>query len=184
MIVFGSGAEKRNGGFPLDYYGLSKKYISQLIFNNNYNCVIIRLWGCFGKYETNDRFIKANIQRYINKEDIIIHQHKRMDYFYVNDIIPVIEGIFNGKMYSDEINLTYPDSTLAIARESLMEIAEVINKLDNYKVDIMVEDKENIGQNYYNSEKIRWGQFNEINKKFIGLEKGIAEVYNYLKNEN
>jgi len=177
MIVFGSGAEKRNGGFPLDYYGLSKRYITQSIFHNNYECIILRLWGCFGKYETNDRFIKSNILRYINKEDIIVHHHKRMDFFYVNDIIPVIEAIFNGKIYSDEINLTYPDSA-----ESLMEISKIINELDNYKVDITIESKVNIGQNYYNSEPTRWGQFNEINKKFIGLEKGITEVYNYIKN--
>ena len=37
--------------------------------------------------------IKNNIKKYINKENIIIHQDKYMDFFYINDLYRVLINI-------------------------------------------------------------------------------------------
>ena len=79
LIHFGSGAETNASESP---YGLSKKVIAKSILeqDNFYN---IKIFGVFDENELDTRFIKGNIKRYINKEPILIHQDKFMDFFYM-----------------------------------------------------------------------------------------------------
>ena len=102
LINFGSGAEidRSNNvdlvnfyykdAYPSDYYGMSKNIIARLIENQD-KCFSIRLFNVFGNDEESARFIKANIQRYIDKETIIIHQDKLMDFFYIDDLTTLIK---------------------------------------------------------------------------------------------
>lgn len=172
MFVFGSGAELAEGDFPLNYYGLSKKYITQKIHKENLNCTVLRLWGCFGKHESEDRFIKSNIRRYIRKEDLIIHSHKMMDFFYVNDIVPVIEKLMKYPFPPTEVNLGYEETY------TLYGISKIIDNLSNYKVDLIVEDKDKINPPYCNGTKSCRIEVSGL----IGLERGIEQVYNELRN--
>jgi hypothetical protein len=55
----------------------------------------------------------------------------------------------------------------------LYDIAEIINKLDDYEVPILS------GKNA--SSYV--GHYHPLNLDFIGLEQGIKETYNKLKNE-
>ena len=87
LLNFGSGAELN---MPTDPYGLSKNVISKIIdlTDNFYN---IRIYGVFDENELDTRFIKSNIKRYINKQPIIIHQDKLMDFFYMKDLIKLVK---------------------------------------------------------------------------------------------
>jgi nucleoside-diphosphate-sugar epimerase len=161
LISFGSGAEL---GYPTDPYGLSKNIIHRIIqneakFNN------IRIFAVFDENELDRRFITPNIKRYINKHPLIIHQNKLMDFFYMEDLVSIVEYIiFNPQV--KEIDCTYPLSY------SLYDIAFLINELSDYKCEIKVEQK-GLGKHYT-------GEYKNLNILFIGLEKAIKQIYEKL----
>lgn len=161
LINFGSGAEL---GCPSDPYGLSKNIIKRIIqnevkFNN------IRIFAVFDENELDRRFITPNIKRYINKQPLIVHQNKLMDFFYMEDLVSVVEYImFNPQV--KEIDCTYPLSY------SLYDIAHFINELSDHKCEIKVEQK-GLGKDYT-------GEYTELNIPFIGLEKAIKQIYEKL----
>lgn len=161
LISFGSGAEL---GYPIDPYGLSKNIINRIIHNepkfNN-----IRIFAVFDENELNTRFIKSNIKRYIDKQPLVIHQDKYMDFFYMDDLVSIVEYIiFNPQV--KEINCSYSQSY------SLHSIASLINQLSDYKCEIKVEQK-GLGKDYI-------GQYQNLSISFVGLEKAIKQIYEKL----
>jgi GDP-L-fucose synthase len=162
LINFGSGAEIHASSTP---YGLSKLVIKNSISNipNFYN---LRVFGVFDENELDTRFIKANIKRYINKEPIIIYQDKYMDFIYMLDLVKIVEYYINNKG-PKEINCNYNKTF------TLKETANVINNLNNYKVEIKIE-QENFGDNYIDN-------YLHLEIDFIGLKQGIIETYKKLK---
>ena len=162
LIHFGSGAETNAPESP---YGLSKRIITNSISEqeNFYN---IKIFAVFDENELNTRFIKGNIRRYINKEPIIIHQDKHMDFFYIKDLISLVDHYINSNNLPKQIDCSYDKLY------TLSNIANIINSLDDYKVDIKIEQK-GMSSSYC-------GVTNGV-IDFIGLEQGIKEVYNKLK---
>ncbi len=162
LIHFGSGAEIHDNKSP---YGFSKDVIRKSILNNDgfYN---LRIFGVFDENELDTRFIKSNIKRYINKDPMIIHQNKMMDFIYMPDLIEIVEYYINNDG-PKEINCNY-DNIM-----SLQDIAGIINSLDEYRVNIEVKNKEK-GKPYV-------GGFKNLGIRFTGLKLGIKETYNKLK---
>jgi len=162
LLHFGSGAEKQN-----TFYGLSKKVINESIQNKDkfYN---VRILNVFDENELDYKFIKTNIRKYINKQDIEIFQNKYMDFFYMNDFITLIDYCINNNI-PKEIDCCYNHLT------TLYNVAEIINGLNNYKVNINIKNWEMAPP--FN------GKFINLGLNFIGLEQGIKNVYNVLKNE-
>jgi len=163
LIHFGSGAEI----YAKDtHYGLSKHVIRQSILekDNFYN---LRIFGVFDENELDTRFIKANIKRYINKESIKIHQDKYMDFIYMPDLVKIVEYYINNNNLPKEINCIY--NTVC----TLTRIAQIINELDEYNVEVKVENSNGIN---YNGD-----EGNILPIDFIGLKQGIKETYNKLK---
>lgn len=169
FINFGSGAELYN----LDtQYGLSKKIIRESILNeeNFYN---IRIFGLFDENELDTRFIKSNIQRYIDRESILIYENKYMDFFYMKDLIKLVDFYISNKnnVLEKEIDCSYfPNYTL-------YSIAQMINDLDQYQVFI----KRQYDISKYDKDYL--GRYKDIGLEYIGLWGGIKEVYQKLKNE-
>jgi len=164
LIHFGSGAEDKADG----YYGFSKHIINQLM-RLDPKSANIKVYAVFDENELDTRFIKGNILRYINREDIIIHQDKKMDFFYMKDLISLVEWLINQREDEfpiQEINCSYLEKT------TLTQVAEMINSLSDYKVNIKIENKKQ-GEDYCNIHPIM--PFN-----LIGLEQGIKETYNKL----
>jgi GDP-L-fucose synthase len=162
LIHFGSGAETHLPDTP---YGYSKKVIAKSILNQD-NFYNIKIFGVFDENELDTRFIKASLKRYIAKEPIQIHQDKVMDFFYMQDLVKIVEYYINNNL-PKEINCIY--NTVC----TLTRIAQIINDLDEYKVEVKVEN--GIGSNYNGEEG------NALPINFIGLKQGIKEVYNKLK---
>jgi GDP-L-fucose synthase len=166
FINFGSGAETHASNTP---YGLSKLTISESIKgkDNFYN---IRIFGIFDKNEWDTRFIKTCIKKYINKEPMLV-QDKKMSFFYMKDLITLVDYHIQTSPSSllKESNCAYTNST------SLLDIANIINELDNYKVPIYVDTQ--VGKDYESNYNAPYGL------KYIGLKQGIIETYNKLKNE-
>jgi dTDP-4-dehydrorhamnose reductase len=138
LISFGSGAEldiryninDKSDVWkvkPIDNYGLSKNKIAKFIdiTNNFYN---IRLFGIFAIDEPNDRFIKANLMRYIRNEPMIIHQDRYMDFFAMEDLITIVKNY----IFNDDI-LILPKHLDAVYEEKLKlsEICKYINRFED-----------------------------------------------------
>jgi len=166
LIHFGSGAETY---MPKEPYGYSKKVIAKSILNQD-NFYNLKIFGVFDENELDTRFIKANIKKYINKEPIQIHEVKFMDFFYMQDLIKVIEYYINEKEPPKEFDCVYSKTSY-----TLFGLAYVINKLDNYEVGIINEGEN--GEDYISKYR------SELPIEFIGLEEGIKRTYNKLKNE-
>ena len=162
LLHFNSGAETNAPDSP---YGLSKRIISKSIseIENFYN---LKIFAVFDENEWDTRFIKSNIKRYINKESIIINQDKWMDFFYMKDLVSLIEFYILNNDLPKEIDCSYSNLY------KLSDVANIINNLSEYKVYINIENKE-IAPSYC-------GKANTM-LDFIGLENGIQEVYNKLK---
>jgi len=167
LIHFGSGAEDL-ANTP---YGFSKHIISQLM-KSDPKSVNVKIYAVFDENELDTRFIKSNILRYINQEDIVIHQDKKMDFFYVKDLISLIEWLINQREEeypTQEVNCSY------LEKNTLFQIAQIINSLDDHKVNIIIENE---GQDVDYCDVHPIMPFN-----LIGLEQGIKEVYNILKQQ-
>lgn len=164
FISFGSGAEIYSLNTP---YGLSKKIIAESIKDkeNFYN---LRIFAVFDENELETRFIKGNIIRFLNKESIEIYQNKKMDFFYMKDLISTIKYYIDTTNPPKEVNCVYKE------KYTLIDIANIINNLDDYQVNIKISD-------IYSDDYI--GEFNlPINT--IGFKLGIKNVYSILKNKN
>jgi nucleoside-diphosphate-sugar epimerase len=175
FINIGSGAEfDRNtkicplwndNKYPTDPYGMSKHIINQLIQNIE-NFYTIRVYAVFDENELDTRFIKANIKKYINKESIIIHKDKMMDFFYMEDFISVVNYYINNKTLPKEIDCSYKE------KYHLNNIADIINNLDFHKVNI--ENSQEFDKPYFGDST----PLDILKIKLIGLEQGIIKTYN------
>lgn len=166
LIHFGSGAETY---LPSTPYGYSKKVIAKSILNQD-NFYNLKIFGVFDENELDTRFIKANILRYIKKEPMQIHQEKAMDFFYTQDLIKVVNYYITEKDLSKEFDCVYNDVN------TLVLVANMINSLDEYKVEInaLLPEWDSSYISLYRT---------YLPIEFTGLKEGIKNVYNKLKNE-
>jgi dTDP-4-dehydrorhamnose reductase len=145
IITFGSGAEYDRRGpvrneyassilfnWPIDPYGLSKNIITRRAITYMKNVWVLRLFGCFNHDEGNGRFIKSCIRSILENKPITVHQNRTMDFFFLDDIIPVIDRIFEEQLHPEwpdeyrlprNLNLTYP------SKNGLLGIAQRITSM-------------------------------------------------------
>lgn len=162
LITFGSGAEIFQNNTP---YGISKNAINEII-NNIHDWYNLRIFGVFDHNELETRFIKSNILRYIKKDAMIIHNNKIMDFYYMEDLISLVDFYINNEGPKN-INCSYEN------KYTLKSIAEKINCLSNYKVPIIIENNKEL--------EFYCGNSHGINIPEIGLDLGIINTYNQLK---
>tara|TARA_R100000008_G_C3587763_1_gene174068 strand:+ start:180 stop:1016 length:837 start_codon:yes stop_codon:yes gene_type:complete len=153
---------------PADYYGLSKNLIAREVLKHNSNIVNLRLFGCFGPNEAEDRFIRNSMSRGLKGESILIHQNKEMDFFYISDLAKVVLHYIEN--YDDslpkDLNMTYESKT------SLMEIASIIKDLTGAPIDVIL--RKNDASPYTGDS----AKLSSLGIAMSGLSKGIEEVYN------
>jgi nucleoside-diphosphate-sugar epimerase len=180
-INLGSGAElDRNKNisfdsnhiesFPIDHYGLSKNVIARTgcTIENFYN---IRIFNVFNEDELPTRMMRSSITNYINKEKIVIHQNRYMDFMHFDDFAKILNYVIANNDCPKTINCSYQEKYL------FSDIAEIINNLDNHKVEIEIQNKE-LGFSY-----IGQSDTEKLNIKLDGLKKGIEKCYQYYLNE-
>jgi len=162
FINIGSGAELHQYTTP---YGLSKYVIHRSMLEKTefYN---LRIFAIFDENEWDTRFIKTNINKYIKKEPLTVYEDKRMDFFYMPDFITTVAYYINEQTPPKEFNCTYEKSYY------LSEIAEKINNLSEYKVDIDIANSQH-GTDYI-------GTVTPIDVQFYGLDYGINIMYQKL----
>lgn len=164
LINIGSGAEIHN---LHTLYGYSKHIIRNSVLeqNNFYN---IRAYGIFDENELASRFIKSNIIRYINKQPMVIHRDKKMDFFYMSDFVSLLEYYIHNNDVPKEIDCSYAHTYY------LSEILKKINMLGDYSVPIEYHSMD-IEEDYK-------GKYTDLNIPYIGIDKGIQHTYRSLCN--
>lgn len=165
LINFSSGAEVTASE---SLYGLSKRVITKSVAEKEYYNNV-KIFAVFDDNELDTRFIKGCISRYINREPMIIHQNKYMDFFYMKDLVALVDTYIQADYSMEDVDCTYETSP------TLLEVAQYINTLDNYTVDIQIQT-DGMATPYTG---------HPINTKIplIGLKEGINEVYTILKNK-
>jgi nucleoside-diphosphate-sugar epimerase len=164
FFYFGSGAEKQD-----TFYGLSKKVLNQSIQDKD-NFHNVRIFAVFDENELESKFVKTNIRNYITRKDIGIFQNKYMDFFYMDDLITLMDYCVVTDNLPKEINCSYNYSP------TLYDVVQIINNLSDYKVNINIEE--------WGMAPLFNGSFTDLGLNYIGLEQGIKNVYNKLKNEH
>lgn len=179
MFNFGSGAEFGRDRdiesfeeeqilekIPNDFYGGSKNLISRNIISKK-NIINIRLFGCFGVFENDTRFIKSTILNCLRNQDIII-KNKKMDFFFVEDLVVLIKAFLSSNVAYNDINAVYKE------KKDLFYIAEYIKDFTNSNSRIIISTK---NKNYTGSSK----KIDTLNLNFLGLENSIKKIVEQIK---
>ena len=181
LIIFCSGAsfdrnrdiydfneERYLDCFPSDYYGMSKNIISRecIKLDDVYN---LRVFGCFGVYESETRFVKSSIRKALQNKPIIIHQNRMMDFISTQDIASVVDFYITNHIEAQfrDINLCYPE------KMTLKRIAQKIIYLTNSKSQIIIE-KHGFSPTYTGSSK----KFEQLDINLDGLDIGLINLVN------
>lgn len=159
FINIGSGAELYGFG----YYALSKKVIRESVLNHD-NFYNLRVFGIFDENELDNRFIKANMLRYINKKPMLIHNDIKMDFFYMKDFVSLVEHYIENDNLDKEIDCCYSEKMY------LSDIACEINKLDTWRVSIEIESSVVGSKDYI-------GEFTSTEVPVVGFNSGLKNVY-------
>ena len=87
----------------------------------------------------------------------------------MDDFLSILDKYIYNSNIPKDIDCVYNQ------KYSLVDIANIINNLDNYRNNIeILEDK--LDNSYI-------GKFTDLNIRYIGLEQGIINTYRNLKNE-
>jgi GDP-L-fucose synthase len=160
FISFGSGAEIY---YPTTPYGLSKKIINNLILNidSAYN---LRIFAVFDENELSTRFIKNNILKCINNQTPEIHYNRLFDFFYMGDLLKVIDYYINASRLH---NLPKIYECCYANKPSLVDIANYIRKVFHQTP---IENTEPISDDVY------VGNFATLPIEYTGLYEGIKQT--------
>lgn len=182
MFSFGSGAayDRRadiNGvtedelltRHPEDFYGMAKNIIARHIREYTDNVVNLRLFGCFGPLEEKSRFISSALSRSMQNEPIIVHQDKKMDFFYIEDLFRVIMFyIEESPGLPMDVNMCYKE------KYTLRQIAAEINNLTGAQSGVIINNK-NIAIPYTGSGET----LSSLQIPLVGLKEGIRSTHEY-----
>jgi len=152
------------GSIKNTYYSLSKHFINKLMLENgNYS---ISIYGCFGKYEEPQRYIRSIIDKVMKNETIVINKNIKMSFVYVDDLVKLISKILLGKVTSKTIIATYKEAY------TLKQIAEIMFSILGKKSPIVELLHDNLNDYYF------YGDLSEDN--YDGMVGGLK---NYIREE-
>ncbi|MBR1754399.1 NAD-dependent epimerase/dehydratase family protein [bacterium] len=181
IILFGSGAmydkmrdlhkvcESDIGNFiPKDLYGLSKLEISKLVNLRN-DILCLNIFGCYGKYEKQTRFPTYAISQNLERKPIIINQNVVFDYLYIEDLCKIVYYFIKNNPQEKIINAT------PIKSVSLIEIANIVNEIGDYKSEIIIK-KDGLNFEYTGNNDVLTKYFFD----FTSYETGLKNLYGVL----
>jgi len=156
---------------PKDDYGFYK-YICSKYIEENDKIVCLRLFGVYGKYDADFKFIPSTIIKNLLKQNTTINQNIILDYLYIDDLMLIVEYFILNKPKFKMYNVVSDQSI------DLITICNIINEISDYKSKITVLKGEL--NNEFTGDNTRLK--NEIpNLKFTDYKKGIEKLFRYYK---
>lgn len=187
LILFGSGAmydksrdlhkinETEIGKFiPEDLYGKSKMLIAEKIKDRK-DVVCLNIFACYGYGEKENRFPSYAINKVLAGENVEINQNAVFDYLFVEDMQRIVEYFITNIPAKNIINIT-PTKSI-----SLLEIAEIVNKLGDNKVEIIIKNP--VMNCEYTGDNTRLLQ-EMPDFEFTSIDVGLKKLYEHNKNLN
>ena len=89
-----------------------------------------------------------------------------MDFFYMKDLVSLVDYYIQNENPPKEIDCSYQKSY------SLLDIANIINELDSHKVNIRIE-QHGVAEKYCGVPQMLL--------EYVGTEQGIKNVYHSMK---
>jgi len=177
LIYFGSGAEyaktreisnvseeEINEYIPKDTYGLAKLYMNELARSSE-NVYNVRIFGCYGPFDHESKFLTHAIRCCLRNENITIRQNCYFDYMQVFDLVKAVEYIVEGAPKYHDYNVC---SGKAV---SLKEIAEKIREHMGCENQIIVL-QDGLNREYTASNQRFMNEFGDW-FEFTSLDDGI-----------
>lgn len=159
---------------PVDFYGSAKNKIARDVVATDrfYN---LRIFGCFGILEKENRFLKTVFDKNQKSEIIEIEQDKEMDFVHVNDLASAVSFISRNFSLSGlvkDVNVVYSEKL------SLSDIVDLFIPSAERKSDVRLGP--NRGQDYSGDstvlDSLRIGNFSSLS-----LKNSLSMYYNDLK---
>jgi len=119
---------------PADEHGFSKYIIAKHMEKLD-NVVKLRIFGVFGRYEDYAiRFISNAICKTLYNLPITIRQNRRIDYLYIDDLMPVLEYFIHHPVQKSAYNVT-PNKAI-----DLYSIAEIVRERSGKDLPIIIAE--------------------------------------------
>ena len=162
---------------PLNIYSLSKSLSEDIcryyVKTQKLECLILRLFNLYGKYQNKKFLIPKIIEQVENNKDIIINNTSPFrDLLYIDDFINLIEKIIKKNITSEIYNVGSGKS---------YGVKKIIKTIQNeYKTNLKVINK-NIKKDF--ETKITKANIDKIKRKYnwkpkIDLSEGIKKIKN------
>jgi GDP-L-fucose synthase len=153
---------------PADETGFSK-YICAKYAALSDKVIELRPFGVFGKHENwQIRFVSNMICKALFDLPLTMHQNRRFDYVYVDDLVAVIRYFVLNEPKYNTYNVT-PDSTI-----ELVALAEKVIKLSGKALKIRVA-QDGVGVEYSGDNSRLRGEIPHL--FFTSYDQAIRELY-------
>jgi dTDP-4-dehydrorhamnose reductase len=158
MITFSTGREIEDRPGKVGEYILSKHICQELALNKYKHIVVIKLWGCFGKYEKSSRFFMENMLRVKAGMPILVREDKMFSFVYIQDLVSLIthaeirRGVLKVVAYTD----------------SLSSYAKILKKITGSPHEIMV-----LNRDFHKS----YTGKNTLSKDYTPIEQALMEMW-------
>lgn len=152
MIMFSTGRNIEDRPGKVGEYILSKYIAQELALSKYGHITVLKIWGCFGKYEKESRFFTDNMLRIKRGEPILVKENKLFSYVYVKDLVNVLNFIelSNYILPKNENQRLF---NIVGYTQSLLYYAKILKRVTGSPYEIVVENKTGIdyvGENTVN----------------------------------
>lgn len=186
IIYFGSGAEfdkqqdisfvteaSLSKRLPVEPYGFSKFLMNQLAVSSD-NVYNLRLFGCFGPTDGENKFITHCIRCCMEGNEITIRQDCMFNFLYVDNLLPVLS-------YCIENRPQFHDYNVCSGRNLLLsEVAAIVKKEMKSSSEVVVLNSE-AGKQYSASNGRLLGELPDFEQTYLeeGVQKQILSILNF-----
>lgn len=143
MIIFATGRDIENRPGKVGEYILSKYIAQELALSKYTHITVLKIWGCFGRYEKDSRFFTDNMLRIKRGEPIVVKENKLFSYVYIKDLAKIIRNLEIRNVTHNIVGYT----------QSLLYYAKILKRVTGSPYDIVVENKtgrDYTGENTFN----------------------------------
>ena len=155
---------------PKDEHGFCK-YVCAKNIEKMDNITELRLFGVFGKYEDYAiRFISNAICKTLFNLPITIKQNRKIDYIFIDDLIPILEWFIQNEATYKAYNVTSDHEV------ELYELAEMVKEISGKDLPIIVNN-EGMGLEYSGDNSRLKADLGEL--RFTPMKMAVEQLYQW-----